>query len=258
MKRVGRPKNRPRPRAAARILRGRLYKETGTRTSDMGEVCEMAGRQRGGCWLPGKGGVGWGEGGWPAEDDGGRLAVGNRRRMMGGVLRPQTSMGNGELGREKAGWGGNSLAAAAPQMTSARPPGATKTTATSSHTSQSWPPPLWRSKPVPPSSFVRSVRAPVGTAITRRRQRRWCCCRTGGSPSHLHRLRCHVPTILRPFPAFEAVIGKRRAGSISRLREAFAAVLVGVVVVSPVVVNAAVFVERRCGEMRVSESKVVE
>ena len=62
----------------------------------------------GGYWGARKGGVEEAEGGWLANDNGGQMAERNCRRMMGGVPRPRTSMGNGMV-RERKGERGREL-----------------------------------------------------------------------------------------------------------------------------------------------------
>ena len=72
----------------------------------------------------------------------------------------------------------------------------------------------------------------------------------GGPPSRRLRLRRRAPTIPRPDPKFEPVVGKRRAGSISTLTTPAAAVSPGIVVFVVVVVGGVVVEERerrRCG-----------
>jgi hypothetical protein len=83
----------------------------------------------------------------------------------------------------------------------------------------------------------------------------------GGSPSRRRRSRGHAPVFLRPVPAIEAVVAKRRAGSISTLGAAAAAFSTGIVVVLVVVISPVVVVERerrRCGRMRGGQLEVVE
>ena len=81
----------------------------------------------------------------------------------------------------------------------------------------------------------------------------------GGLLSGLLHLQRRAPVPPPAVMTFDAIVGKRRAGSISTLEAAETAVSAGIVVILLLVVNLVISVARegwRCGEPRVGEPEV--